>query len=175
NGSFAESQLIYFGRQVIEGLKYLHGVKIVHRNIKPANLLVNSNMVLKISDFGFSKIIRPTVFSSSSSDGTVYMNPQRFNPQTCGEEDNLYAEDIWSFGVTLLELYVGGFPFLEPGQKPDWSTVMYAVCYGVPSLYDCSSLFRNFIGCCLHKDLGKRWTASQLLVHPCLFPPLFSR
>lgn len=165
NGSFSENLLVHIARQVLEGLNYLHGVKIVHRDIKAANLLVNSNMEIKISDFGLGKIIRPTVYSFNSSDGTVYMSPQ---PQTYAQDDNLYAEDIWSLGVTLLELYGGGFLFLEPGEKPDWAVLTYAICFGEPSLYDCSGLFRSFIECCLHKDLGLRWTASQLLAHPFL-------
>ncbi|XP_021898138.1 mitogen-activated protein kinase kinase 9-like [Carica papaya] len=170
-GSFSEKHLVPVARQVLEGLKYLHGQKIVHRDIKPANLLVNSKMDVKIADFGVSKIIRPTLVSQNSFVGTcAYMSPQRFDPQTYGQDENLYAGDIWSFGVTLLELYMGRFPFLEPGQTPDWVTLMCAICLGErPSVpEDCSAEFRSFIDCCLQKDSEKRWTASQLLVHPFL-------
>ncbi|KAJ6677194.1 MITOGEN-ACTIVATED KINASE KINASE KINASE [Salix viminalis] len=89
-------------------------------------------------------------------------------PDTYGGNYDGYAGDIWSLGLTLLELYLGHFPFLPPGQRPDWATLMCAICFGdPPSLPDgASEEFRDFIQCCLQKESSKRWTTSQLLSHP---------
>ncbi|KAI3517895.1 hypothetical protein L1887_17116 [Cichorium endivia] len=168
-GTFTEKSLADIARQILNGLNYLHAHKIIHRDIKPANLLVNKNMEVKIADFGVSKIMCRTLDACNSYVGTcAYMSPERFDPDTHGANYNGYSGDIWSLGLTMLELYMGHFPFLPAGQKPDWATLMCAICFGEPpSLPEgVSDEFRSFIGCCLQKDSSKRWTASQLLLHP---------
>ncbi|ONI26958.1 hypothetical protein PRUPE_1G058300 [Prunus persica] len=168
-GTFAEPNLAHVASQVLNGLNYLHNNKIIHRDIKPANVLVNSNMEMKIADFGVSKILCRTLDACNSYVGTcAYMSPERFNPDIYGGNYNGYAGDIWSLGLTLMELYMGHFPLLPPGQKPDWATLMCAICFGEPpSLPEgVSEEFRSFIECCLQKESEKRWTAAQLLTHP---------
>ncbi|XP_038725625.1 mitogen-activated protein kinase kinase 9-like [Tripterygium wilfordii] len=169
NGTITESALADVARQVLSGLSYLHGHKIIHRDIKPSNLLVNNKMQVKISDFGVSKIMCRTLDACNSYVGTcAYMSPERFDPDAYGGNYNGYAGDIWSLGLTLFELYVGHFPFLPPGQRPDWATLMCAICFAdPPSLPDSASIeFRSFVECCLQKESSKRWTVSQLLSHP---------
>ncbi|BFG14537.1 mitogen-activated protein kinase kinase 9 [Prunus yedoensis var. nudiflora] len=168
-GTFSEPNLAHVARQVLNGLNYLHTNKIIHRDIKPANVLVNSNMEVKIADFGVSKILCRTSDVCNSYVGTcAYLSPERFDPDTYGGNYSGYAGDIWSVGLTLMELYMGHFPLLPPGQKPDWATLMCAICFGEPpSLPEgVSEEFRSFMECCLQKESEKRWTAAQLLTHP---------
>ena len=171
NGTFSEVQLATVARQVLSGLSYLHAHKIIHRDIKPSNLVVNRNMEVKIADFGVSKIMCRKLDACNSYVGTcAYMSPERFDPDRYGGNYNGYAGDIWSLGLTLFELYVGHFPFLPAGQRPDWATLMCAICFGEPpSLPDSASKeFRSFVECCLKKESDERWTADQLLKHPFL-------
>ncbi|TKY61088.1 Mitogen-activated protein kinase kinase 9 [Spatholobus suberectus] len=171
NGTFSEPQLATVARQVLNGVSYLHAHKIIHRDIKPSNLLVNRNMEVKIGDFGVSKVMCRTLDACNSYVGTcAYMSPERFDPDSYGGNYNGYAGDIWSLGLTLFELYVGHFPFLPMGQRPDWATLMCAICFGDPPTLPegASEEFRSFIGCCLIKESSQRWTASQLLTHPFL-------
>ncbi|KAI4352083.1 hypothetical protein L6164_006369 [Bauhinia variegata] len=171
NGTFSEAQLATVARQVLNGLSYLHAHKIIHRDIKPSNLLVNKNMEVKIADFGVSKIMCRTLDACNSYVGTcAYMSPERFDPDRYGGNYNGYAADIWSLGLTLFELYVGHFPFLPAGQRPDWATLMCSICFGDPPTLPegASEEFRSFIECCLKKESSERWTASQLLTHPFL-------
>ena len=56
-GTLSEGQLASVARQVVRGLSYLHSHKIIHRNIKPSNLVVNGKMEAKIGDFGVSKVM----------------------------------------------------------------------------------------------------------------------
>ncbi|KAK7251750.1 hypothetical protein RIF29_35216 [Crotalaria pallida] len=171
NGTFSEPKLASVARQVLDGLSYLHAHKIIHRDLKPSNLLVNSDMEIKIADFGVSKIMRRTLDACNSYVGTcAYMSPERFDPDSYGGKYDGYAGDIWSLGLTLFELYVGHFPFLQSGQRPDWVTLMCAICFGDPPTLPkgASAEFRDFIECCLKKESGERWTADQLLAHPFL-------
>ncbi|KAL7192481.1 hypothetical protein ACSBR2_024337 [Camellia fascicularis] len=170
-GTFSEPSLASIATQVLSGLNYLHSHKIIHRDIKPSNLLVNHKMEVKIADFGVSKIMCRTLDPCNSYVGTcAYMSPERFDPDTYGGNYNGYAGDIWSLGLTLMELYMGHFPLLPPGQRPDWATLMCAICFGEPpSLPEgASEDFRSFLECCLQKESGKRWSTSQLLNHPFL-------
>ncbi|CAF2182532.1 hypothetical protein BRARA_G02315 [Brassica rapa] len=171
-GAVTEQRLAGFARQILKGLSYLHALKIVHRDIKPANLLLNSKDEVKIADFGVSKILVRSLDSCNSYVGTcAYMSPERFDSESSsGGGSDVYAGDIWSFGLMMLELLVGHFPLLPPGQRPDWATLMCAVCFGEPprAPEGCSEEFRSFVECCLRKDSSKRWTASQLLAHPFL-------
>lgn len=171
NGTFSEPQLATVARQVLAGLSYLHKNKIVHRDIKPANLLVNKNFEVKISDFGVSKVMCRMLDTCKSYVGTcAYMSPERFDPERYGGNYDGYSGDVWSLGLTLFELYVGRFPFLQEGQRPDWATLMWAICFcDPPELPEgASSEFRSFVECCLKKESNERWTASQLLTHPFL-------
>ncbi|ERN11362.1 hypothetical protein AMTRI_Chr04g244470 [Amborella trichopoda] len=169
NGSVSEQFISGICRQVLEGLAYLHDQKIVHRDLKPTNILVNRKLEVKIADFGVSRIMCRTLDPCDSYVGTcAYMSPERFDPDSHGGNYSGYAGDIWSLGLTIMELYMGRFPFLKPGQRPDWPTLMMAICFGeLPKLPDeASSEFGSFVGCCLQKDSSRRWTARQLLGHP---------
>lgn len=169
SGTFSEKQLAAVARHVLNGLHYLHSLKIIHRDIKPSNLLVNSAMEVKIADFGVSKIMCRTLDACNSYVGTcAYMSPERFDPDSYGGNYDGYAGDIWSLGLTLLELYLGHFPLLGPGQRPDWATLMCAICFGEPpkSPDGSSEEFRSFVECCLQKESSKRWSVAELLNHP---------
>ncbi|XP_019167434.1 PREDICTED: mitogen-activated protein kinase kinase 9-like [Ipomoea nil] len=165
----AETSLARIAKQVLLGLDYLHSHKIIHRDLKPSNLLVNQDGEVKIADFGVSKMMCRTLDSCNSYVGTcAYMSPERFDPETYGANYDVYAGDVWSLGLTLMELYMGHFPLLPPEQRPDWATLMCAICFGEPPSLpeESSGEFRDFIDRCLQKESGERWSAQQLLQHP---------
>lgn len=164
-----EPALADLTRQILAGLHYLHRRKIVHRDIKPANLLINSLKQVKIADFGVSKILAQTLDPNcSSSVGTIaYMSPERINTDLNDGRYDGRAGDIWSLGVSILEFYLGRFPFTV-GRQGDWASLMCAICMSdPPEAPPTASLdFRNFIACCLQTDPTRRWSAAQLLRHP---------
>ncbi|XP_041991322.1 mitogen-activated protein kinase kinase 5-like isoform X2 [Salvia splendens] len=163
-----ESSLSDLAGQILCGLHYLHRRKIVHRDIKPSNLLINSRGVVKIADFGVSRILAQTMDNCNSSVGTIaYMSPERINTDLNHGRYDGYAGDIWSLGVSTLEFYLGKFPF-SVGRQGDWASLMCAICMSQPpeAPVTASREFRDFIACCLQRDPAKRWTAPQLLRHP---------
>ena len=164
-----ECALAEVARQVLHGLSYLHSQKIVHRDIKPSNLLLSRAGEVKISDFGVAKIMARSLAPCDSYVGTcAYMSPERFDPGANGGSYDGYAGDVWSLGLTVLELYLGRFPLLKEGQRPDWATLMCAICLGeIPSLPESASEdFRAFVACCLQREPDKRWSVDRLLSHP---------
>lgn len=163
-----ETYLAELSRQVLSGLVYLHRRRIVHRDIKPSNLLINSSRQVKIADFGVSRILAQTMDPCNSSVGTIaYMSPERINTDLNQGMYDGYAGDIWSFGVSILEFYLGRFPF-NVGRQGDWASLMCAICMSAPpeAPPSASREFRDFIRCCLQREPAKRWTATRLLTHP---------
>lgn len=115
-GSIDESTMWRFIHDVAEGLAYLHEHDIVHRDIKPDNLLIDGNGKFLITDFGISKKMRSTLRRNSTLrkngednfSGTVgYMGPEMFT----AKPELVKATDIWALGATVYELAAGELPF----------------------------------------------------------------
>lgn len=113
--NFEEEQLWRFIEQVSLGLQYLHAHSITHKDIKPDNILINSDGQYLIIDFGISTKTRNTLRKSTK--GTVgggtpwYMSVESFGT----ESSDIHARDIWAFGATLYEIITGDVPFGQYG------------------------------------------------------------
>ncbi|CAN0870227.1 Mitogen-activated protein kinase kinase 9, partial [Linum grandiflorum] len=174
-GRLSEIKISDVARQVLEGVNVLHSNNVVHRDIKPANFLVNEDSTakiveVKIADFGVSKKLPSRLSRCDDYVGTTaYLSPERFDMSSNGGGYDGFAADVWSLGLVFLELYVGRYPLLEEGKKPDWPALMCAVCFGEmpPKLpEEASEEFKDFVKCCLQKDPSKRWSVAQLMKHP---------
>ncbi|CAN1337919.1 Mitogen-activated protein kinase kinase 2 [Linum perenne] len=95
-GTIPEPYLAAICKQVLKGLLYLHHEKhVIHRDMKPSNLLINHRGEVKITDFGVSAIMQSTLGQANTFVGTYnYMSPERISG---GQYD--YKSDIWSLGV----------------------------------------------------------------------------
>jgi serine/threonine protein kinase len=158
-----EPVLAKITQQILNGLMYLNIVSHqLHRDIKPANILINTKGEVKLTDFGISKELDLTNQFSSTFVGTaVYMSPERLEAKKYN-----HLSDIWSVGIMLIELATGTFP-LEKTRSP--IEILECISNANPGLPDnvpYTQEFRNFITACLHKDINKRASAIELLMHP---------
>ena len=112
----SEDELWNFAKQVAAGLSYIHRHNIIHQDIKPGNILINSDNQYLITDFGISTVLRNTIRNSvndrSAGSGTThYMSFECFGTKP----QNVIARDIWAFGAMLYEMMTGDVPFGEYG------------------------------------------------------------
>ncbi len=97
------------GIQIAAGLHYAHEKRIVHRDVKTANLFWTRDKLLKIMDFGLSKMLEEVRKSTTVIGGTpYYVAPEQIEGQSVDRRADLYA-----FGITLFELATGSVPFRE--------------------------------------------------------------
>ena len=160
-GGMSEPELWHFIRDVSSGLAYLHGHEILHRDIKPDNILINSDGDYVISDFGISTRMRSTMRRSSMRQnkdadisGTIaYMAPEMFTSSPSAVK----ATDIWALGATLYELMTGELLFFGQGGVVQ---LKGAELPELPVSY--SQDLRDTVASCLSLDTWSRPTASEL-------------
>jgi len=157
---------------ILKGLAYLHKHGMVHRDIKPQNLLINKEpdgtWVSKIADFGLAKQLSEQKELSSQLLGTMeYMAPEQFNPEKYGIKRTLGTNiDLWALGVILFETFTGDLPFGSRTDGESHEQVMYNIMRKDlgEDLNDVMQPYRSIIQWCLVKDANKRaQNADELL------------
>uniref|UniRef100_A0A8C7HES9 non-specific serine/threonine protein kinase n=1 Tax=Oncorhynchus kisutch TaxID=8019 RepID=A0A8C7HES9_ONCKI len=164
-----EPQIRVVCKQTLQALLYLHDNKVIHRDLKAGNILLSLNGDVKLADFGVSAKNTKTLQRRDSFIGTPYwMAPEVVMCETFKDRPYDYKADIWSLGVTLIEMAQIEPPNHEMNPmrvllkiaKADPPTLMQ------PSRW--SPEFSDFLRKCLDKNVDNRWNVAQLLQHPFL-------
>lgn len=140
----------------------------MHRDLKPSNILVNSKGSIKLCDFGVSSELEGSIAETFVGTGT-YMAPERIqgSPYTV-------KSDVWSVGLTLMELAIGKFPFAgsadddEPGGPQGILDLLQQIVLEpapkLPKSDAFPSILEDMIAKCLMKDPAERPTPKELYV-----------
>lgn len=162
-----ESEIRLILRETLKGLHYLHSRKLIHRDIKAGNILLNTKGQCKLADFGVSRAF-DTVNQAQTKIGTPYwMAPELIRDGTYD-----IKADIWSLGITAIEMATGKPPNTDKSGLQVLFHIPTADSPLLPNIsdtgvdYHWSALFHHFVGCCLIKDPKKRWNSVRLLKHP---------
>ncbi|KAK4266383.1 hypothetical protein QN277_027317 [Acacia crassicarpa] len=163
-GSFPESVIKKYTKQLLLGLEYLHQNGIIHRDIKGANILVDNKGCIKLADFGASKKVveLATMNGAKSMKGTPYW----MAPEVILQTGHSFSADIWSVGCTVIEMATGKPPWSEQFQEVA-ALFHIGTTKSHPPIPDhLSAEAKDFLLKCLQKEPDLRPSASDLLQHP---------
>uniref|UniRef100_A0AAQ4RM56 mitogen-activated protein kinase kinase n=1 Tax=Gasterosteus aculeatus aculeatus TaxID=481459 RepID=A0AAQ4RM56_GASAC len=143
---------------IVKALEHLHSnLQVIHRDVKPSNVLINTQGQVKMCDFGISGYLVDSVAKT--------MDPERINPET-NQKGYSVKSDIWSLGITMIELAILRFPYDSWGTP--FQQLKQVVEEPSPQLpaEQFSPEFVDFSSLCLKKVSNERPTYTELMQHP---------
>lgn len=105
-GRFSDEVSKFYASEIVLAFAYLHGLNIVYRDLKPENLLITTTGHLKITDFGFAKIVEDRTW-------TLCGTPEYLAPEIIQSKGHNYSVDWWALGVLIFEMLAGYPPFYD--------------------------------------------------------------
>jgi hypothetical protein len=153
--------------QVLNGVEYLHTIKVIHRDLKPENLLMqrarkdSAGFTVKVADFGLSNTCEGDCLLATACGSPCYAAPEMI----AGKKYDGTKSDVWSLGVVLFALVCGFLPFEDQDTPTLYRKILNAK-------YDCPAFIsgeaRDLIKRILDTDPSTRPSVAQLRAHPWL-------
>nr|XP_060637390.1 ephrin type-A receptor 5 isoform X6 [Anolis sagrei ordinatus] len=154
DGQFTVIQLVGMLRGIASGMKYLSDMGYVHRDLAARNILINSNLVCKVSDFGLSRILEDDPEAAYTTRGGKI--PIRWTaPEAIAFRKFTSASDVWSYGIVMWEV-------VSYGERPYWEMTNQDVIkaveegYRLPSPMDCPATLYQLMLDCWQKERNSR-------------------
>ena len=148
NKQIPEDEVKEYAVKIAEGLAYAHSRNVIHKDIKPQNVMITQQCEVKLMDFGIAETVRTSMsrIQNSSSSGTlVYMSPEQLLGKDVGKES-----DIYSFGAMLYELLSGHPPFYK-------GDINYQILSTKPDRLEVSAEMNELVLKCLEKEHKNRF------------------
>lgn len=132
-GKFQENVSKFYASQVLLALEYLHACDLVYRDLKPENILIDITGYIKITDFGFCKVVKDRTW-------TLCGTPEYLAPEIILSRGYGKAVDWWSFGILIFEMTSGNPPFYASDPMQTYESIVagkyFAPAYFSPELKD---------------------------------------
>ena len=157
-----EQEIASLIHMILKGLIFLHENKKIHRDIKSENILLTHEGIAKLADFGVSTQLMHSFSKKITKIGT----PFYMSPEVIMQNKYDYKCDIWSLGITSIEMAEGEPPFSK--VKGYWvlKKIITHPPKGLKNKEKWSKEFNDFVEKCLIYEPEKRWSAKELLEHP---------
>ncbi|XP_058017323.1 ephrin type-B receptor 2 isoform X3 [Ahaetulla prasina] len=163
DGQFTVIQLVGMLRGIAAGMKYLADMNYVHRDLAARNILVNSNLVCKVSDFGLSRFLEDDTSDPTYTSALGGKIPIRWTaPEAIQYRKFTSASDVWSYGIVMWEV-------TSYGERPYWDMTNQDVInaieqdYRLPPPMDCPSALHQLMLDCWQKDRNHRPKFGQIV------------
>ncbi|XP_024869825.1 phosphorylase kinase gamma isoform X1 [Temnothorax americanus] len=165
--TLSEKKTRYIMRQVFEGVQHIHNQGIVHRDLKPENILLDDNLNVKITDFGFARVLKPGEKLEDLCGTPGYLAPEVLK---CNMFDNSegygFEVDIWACGVIMFTLLVGCPPFWHRKQMVMLRNIMEGnYSFTSPEWADITEAPKDLIRKLLVVDPKRRISIKDALEH----------
>lgn len=149
-------------KSVVDSIAYVHGLRRIHRDIKAGNLLITSEGIVKLCDFGVSAQLDDYRMKT----GTIVGSPYWMAPEIMSQNGYDTKVDIWSIGITAIEIVVGSPPLTQ--YNPTYVITQIPLLPPPEAPANFSPLFKAFVKRCLIKDPALRPPITELINDPFL-------
>ncbi|XP_016373447.1 ephrin type-B receptor 2-like [Sinocyclocheilus rhinocerous] len=163
DGQFTVIQLVGMLRGIASGMKYLCDMNYVHRDLAARNILVNSNLVCKVSDFGLSRFLEDDTSDPTYTSALGGKIPIRWTaPEAIQYRKFTSSSDVWSYGIVMWEV-------MSYGERPYWDMSNQDVInaieqdYRLPPPMDCPNALHQLMLDCWQKDRNNRPKFNQIV------------
>ncbi|CAG9861834.1 unnamed protein product [Phyllotreta striolata] len=166
--ALSEKKTRYIMKQILEGVQHVHSMRIVHRDLKPENILLDDNLNVKITDFGFAKVLENGETLQDLCGTPGYLAPETLSCNMMEDSPGYSFEvDIWACGVIMYTLLVGCPPFWHRKQMVMLRNIMEGkYTFSSPEWADISEAPKDLIRKLLVVDPKKRIGIKEALAHP---------
>lgn len=166
--ALSEKKTRYIMKQILEGVEHVHSMKIVHRDLKPENILLDDNLNVKITDFGFAKVLADGELMQDLCGTPGYLAPETLRCNMIeGSPGYSFEVDIWACGVIMYTLMVGCPPFWHRKQMVMLRNIMEGkYSFSSPEWADISDAPKDLIRKLLVVDPKQRISIKDALSHP---------
>ena len=144
-----------------EALQFAHRNGVVHRDIKAANVLIDTHGQLKLLDFGIAKLVGDADIGEAAMTVAATMTPHYASPEQIRGEPVTQASDVYSLGVLLYELLAGKRPYEFPTRRPAEIERIVSETEPPPLAGPNATDLDCIVRCAMHKDPARRYASAR--------------
>ncbi|EEH51879.1 uncharacterized protein MICPUCDRAFT_23075, partial [Micromonas pusilla CCMP1545] len=161
---FRRRQLLDWVTQIALALDHIHALRVMHRDLKTQNIFLGRGGVVKLGDFGISKVLERTDDFATTVTGTPYY----LAPEVCTNQPYTLKSDVWSLGCVAYEIATLRHAFAADSLLSLVFQIVNGTCPPIPTERGYDHRFAGLVSVMLERDARARPTASELLRHPLM-------